>query len=109
MPGRPASEVRDSVVILVDDGDTDTATLGTVVDLLRRAAPRRLVAAFAAASEQAVDRLACRVDEVICLATQPPASDEAVSRFRDDLAMVNEEDVALAFEAVYSKGSALAA
>jgi predicted phosphoribosyltransferase len=108
MPGRPASEIRDCVVILVDDGDTDAATLGTVVDLLRRAAPRRLVAAFAAASEDAVDTLAYRVDEVICLATQPE-DDETVSRFRADLAVVDEEDVAKAFEAVYGKGSALAA
>jgi predicted phosphoribosyltransferase len=106
-PGRPASEIRDRVVILVDDGETEGATLGTVVDLLRRAAPRRLVAAFGTASDETLDQLSHRVDEVICLSTL--SSDDTVSRFRQDYAALGEEDVALAFEAVRGCDGALAA
>jgi predicted phosphoribosyltransferase len=107
MPGRPAREICDSVVILVDDGATDAAALGTIASLLRRAAPRRFVAAFVAASDEAVNALVCRVDELVCLEAQPPLDEETVSRVREELAGVDEEDFAMAFDALWARGRAV--
>jgi putative phosphoribosyl transferase len=67
-----APELKDRVVILVDDGLATGATMRAAVQAVRSAHPKRLVVAVPVGAEETCEELARQVDEVVCLATPEP-------------------------------------
>ncbi|WP_159787702.1 phosphoribosyltransferase [Sodalinema gerasimenkoae] len=69
---RPPLQVRDRMVILVDDGVATGATMLAAIASLESQSPRRLIVAVPLAAPSIVEVLRERVDEVICAATPHP-------------------------------------
>jgi putative phosphoribosyl transferase len=67
-----APELKDRVVILVDDGLATGATMRAAVQAVRSAHPKRLVVAVPVGAEETCEELARQVDEVVCLAMPEP-------------------------------------
>jgi predicted phosphoribosyltransferase len=69
---RPAPDVRDRTVILVDDGLATGSTMRAAAAALRRQGPARLVVGVPTAAAQTCDELRDEVDEVVCVITPEP-------------------------------------
>jgi putative phosphoribosyl transferase len=89
--GRTPIEVRDRVVILVDDGLATGGTMRAAVQLLRQRAPRRIIVAVAVGPPEAAALLRREADELVILATPPEF--EAVGQFYRDFEPVSDEEV----------------
>ena len=70
--GRPPSQVRDMVPILVDDGLATGSTMLAAVRALRQEQPAQIVVAVPVASREAVELLRGEGAEVVCPATPEP-------------------------------------
>jgi predicted phosphoribosyltransferase len=70
--GRPPPEVRDRVVILVDDGLATGSTMRAAVQALQGLRPARVVVAVPVAPAQTCEALRDVSDEVFCLRTPEP-------------------------------------
>jgi predicted phosphoribosyltransferase len=89
--GRPAPELRDRTVILVDDGLATGATARAALRWLRGRSPERVVLAVPVCSPQAADVLRGEADEVLCL--QRPAAFLAVGEWYEDFEQLTDDDV----------------
>jgi putative phosphoribosyl transferase len=69
---RPAPEVRNRCVILVDDGLATGATMRAAVLALRQQQPAKIIIGVPVAPPDTVEELRREADEVICLATPEP-------------------------------------
>lgn len=67
--GRPAPELRDRIVILVDDGLATGATMQAAVMALRQQHPAKMVVAVPVAASETCAAFEREVDEVICAET----------------------------------------
>src|SRR5207249_11900403 len=65
--GRPAPELRDRIVILVDDGLATGATMRAAVKALRQSAAAKIVAAVPVGPPDTCHELEEQADETICL------------------------------------------
>jgi putative phosphoribosyl transferase len=65
--GRPAPELKDRHVIIVDDGLASGYTMIAAVRWVTGMDPRRVVVAVPTGSEKTIDRILPGVDEVVCL------------------------------------------
>jgi len=70
--GRPPPDVRDRIVILVDDGLATGATMRAAVAALRQQHPARIVVAVPVAAPSTCEELSAGVDEIICAQTPSP-------------------------------------
>jgi putative phosphoribosyl transferase len=70
--GRPPPEVRDRVVILVDDGLATGSTMRAAAQALRSLRPARIVVAVPVAPPETCEALRDVADEVVCLRTPEP-------------------------------------
>lgn len=68
---RPAPDLRERTVIVVDDGIATGGTVRAALQSIRRQAPRRLVLAVPVAAAQTVATLRTEVDELVCLHAPP--------------------------------------
>jgi len=89
--GRPAPDVHDRVVLLVDDGLATGTTMRAAVVALRAHGPARLVAAVPVAARETCVDLAQEVDEMICAATPDPFY--AVGLWYENFAPTTDEEV----------------
>ncbi|MEW2155790.1 phosphoribosyltransferase family protein [Streptomyces sp. NPDC007189] len=89
--GRPAPELRDRTVILVDDGVATGATARAALRWLRRQSPERVVLAVPVCSPQAAELLRGEADEVLCL--QRPAVFLAVGEWYESFEQLTDDDV----------------
>ncbi len=88
---RPAPNVQDKTVILVDDGLATGASMRAAVEALRRLGPARLVVAVPAAAAETCTALRDLVDEVVCALTPEPF--DGVGRWYADFAPVSDNEV----------------
>lgn len=88
---RPAMQVKDRIVILVDDGLATGATMRAALIALRQEQPRRLVAAVPIAPEATCRALGSVADEAICLETPEPFY--GVGLWYDDFAPTSDDEV----------------
>lgn len=88
--GRPALELRDRTVVLVDDGLATGATMLAATQSLRDRAKRTVVAVPVAAKETCQE-FEKQVDRVICAATPDPFV--SVGQWYEDFAPTSDDEV----------------
>ena len=89
--GRPPPELRDRIVILVDDGLATGATMRAAVKALRERGAAKIVVAVPVGPPDTCHALEERADETICLST--PEFFQAVGQYYEDFSQTSDEDV----------------
>ncbi|ORA14208.1 phosphoribosyl transferase [Mycobacterium arosiense ATCC BAA-1401 = DSM 45069] len=89
--GRPAADLRDRIVVLVDDGIATGASMLAAVRAIRAVGPKSIVVAVPVGPESTCRELACEADDVVCL-TMPPGF-EAVGQVYDDFHQISDDEV----------------
>src|SRR5437867_12584913 len=89
--GRPAPELRDWIVILVDDGLATGATMRAAVKALRQRGAAKIVVAVPVGPPDTCHEIEEQADETICLST--PEFFQAVGQYYDDFSQTTDEDV----------------
>jgi len=84
-------DLKDKIVIVVDDGIATGRTILAIIKMLRSKHPQKLVVAVPVASPQAAERIRKEVDEFICLYTPIPFF--GVGRFYKDFSQTSDEEV----------------
>lgn len=88
---RPMLNIRNRVVILVDDGIATGLTMHSAVTVLRQHQPEKIIIATPVASLSAIERLQTQVDEITCLIT--PTYFRAVGFWYEDFAPITDREV----------------
>jgi len=88
---RPAPEVKNRTVMLVDDGLATGASMLAAVTGLRDQSPARIVVAAPAAAPQAIELLESKVDEIVSVISPDPF--EGVGKWYDDFSQTTDEEV----------------
>lgn len=88
---RPAPELRDRIVILVDDGLATGATMRAAVKALRQRGAARIIVAVPVGPQDTCRELAQKADETICLST--PEFFQAVGQYYEDFSQTTDEVV----------------
>jgi predicted phosphoribosyltransferase len=89
--GRPAPELRDKIVILVDDGLATGATMRAAIKALRERGAAKIVVAVPVGPPDTCEELAQEADEAVCLSI--PVFFQAVGQYYKDFAQTSDEDV----------------
>ena len=89
--GRLPPELRDRIVILVDDGLATGATMRAAVKALRERGAAKIVVAVPVGPPDTCHELEERADETICLST--PEFFQAVGQYYEDFSQTSDEDV----------------
>lgn len=90
--GRPPPELRDRVVILVDDGLATGSTMRAAVRAVRKQQPARVVVAVPTAAASSCFSLEREADEVVALMT--PEDFYAVGQWYEDFSQTSDAEVA---------------
>ena len=88
---RPAPDVRDRKVILIDDGLATGASMRAAVVGVRAQHPARIVIAVPAAAPELCNAFQFEVDEMVCAMTPEPFY--GLSRWYEDFSQTTDEDV----------------
>ncbi len=89
--GRPAPDVRDRCVVVVDDGIATGSTMAAAVAALRRLGPAEVVAAAPVASRSACAHLGAAADRVVSASTPEPF--HAVGLWYQDFTQTSDDEV----------------
>jgi predicted phosphoribosyltransferase len=89
--GRPPPELRDKIVLLVDDGLATGATMRAAVKALRERGAAKIVMAVPVGPPDTCEELAHEADEGICLST--PSFLQAVGQYYEDFSQTSDDDV----------------
>jgi putative phosphoribosyl transferase len=89
--GRPAPDLRDKVVILVDDGLATGSTMRAAVAAVRRLGPARVVVAVPVGAGETCGEFRAIADEMVCLATPEPFF--AVGNWYEDFSQTTDDEV----------------
>ena len=88
---RPAPELRDRVVILVDDGLATGATMRAAVKALRQRGVAKIVVAVPVGPPDTCREFEDEADETICASA--PEFFQAVGQYYDDFSQTSDEEV----------------
>jgi putative phosphoribosyl transferase len=88
---QPQPEIRDRIVILVDDGIATGSTMRAAITVLKRQDPARLIVAVPVAPPQTYDALRSEVDDVVCLMT--PEAFYAIGVWYEDFSQTTDDEV----------------
>jgi predicted phosphoribosyltransferase len=88
---RPALDVRNRTVILVDDGIATGSSMRAAVAAVRQLGPRQIIIAVPVAPPQTARQLRAIADEVICAAEPDPFL--SVGRFYEEFEQTSDEEV----------------
>lgn len=88
---RQPVDVRDRIVIIVDDGVATGSTILATIDALRENHPQRIVVAVPVAAPEALAAVKAKADETVCLLM--PEHFYAVGQFYDEFPQVDDEEV----------------
>ena len=89
--GRPAPDLRDRVVILVDDGLATGATMRAAVKALRQGGAARIVVAVPVGPPDTCREVEEEADETVCATT--PEFFQAVGQYYEDFSQTSDEEV----------------
>jgi putative phosphoribosyl transferase len=88
---RPALDVHNRIVILVDDGLATGSTMRAAVAALRQQQPARIVVAVPVASPETCDEFRDEVEEIVCARTPEPFF--AVGLWYENFRQTTDEEV----------------
>lgn len=88
---RPLPQIRERVVILVDDGIATSATLRAAITVLQRQQPQKIVVAVPVAPAAVCQSLRKLVQEVVCLSTPEPLS--SIGMWYQDFSQTTDQEV----------------
>ena len=88
---RPASDLRDRIAILVDDGLATGATMRAAVKALRERGVAKIVVAVPVGPPDTCDELKQLADETLCLTTPPFF--QAVGQYYEDFSQTTDDHV----------------
>src|SRR5947208_6161266 len=89
--GRAAPELRDRIVILVDDGLATGATMRAAVKALRQQGAAKIVVAVPVAPPDTCREFEDEADETVCAST--PEFFQAVGQYYEDFSQTSDEEV----------------
>lgn len=89
--GKKIPDLKEKVIILVDDGIATGATMKAAISALKAEGIKRLVAAIPVAPPETAEELRQEVDELVCLET--PYDFMAVGSYYQDFTQVSDEKV----------------
>ena len=89
--GRPAPELRDRVVILVDDGLATGATMRAAIKALRQHCVAKIVVAVPVGPSETCREVEEETDEIVCAIT--PEFFHAVGQYYEDFSQTSDEEV----------------
>src|SRR5213596_2420047 len=89
--GRPPPELRDRIVILVDDGLATGATMRAAVKALRERGAAKIVVAVPVGPPDTCRELAQEADEVVC--ASEPEFFQAVGQYYEDFSQTSDDEV----------------
>src|SRR6058998_4167942 len=89
--GRPAPELRDRIVILVDDGLATGATMRAAIKALRQRGAAKIVVAVPVGPPDTCHEIEEQADETVCLSM--PEFFQAVGQYYEDFSQTTDEDV----------------
>lgn len=95
----PAPEVRDNIVILIDDGLATGASMRAAVAGLRAQHPKRIVVGVPAAAPETCEAFEKEVDEIVCVITPEPFV--GVGWWYEDFSQTTDEGVRLFLQDVH--------
>lgn len=95
--GQGALQLRDRVVVLVDDGLATGATMHAAVEAVRQLDPGRVIVAVPVGAPSTCRELRAIADEVVCARTPEPFT--AVGQWYDDFSQTTDEEVLAVLEA----------
>jgi putative phosphoribosyl transferase len=88
---RPPPDVKDRVVILIDDGLATGSTMRAAAASLRLQKPGRMVVAVPVSSPETCDEFRSEVDEIVCAFT--PEHFQGVGLWYEDFSQTSDEEV----------------
>lgn len=88
---RPAPDLHDRTVILVDDGLATGVTARAAIRSIRAEGPRRLVLAVPVCAPETAEALRDEVDDLVCV--EMPPDFVAVGLWYDDFSQTTDEEV----------------
>lgn len=88
---RPPIDVRNRIVILVDDGIATGSTMAVAIAALRQLGPARVIVATGVAPASTAQRLAAQADEFVAVLT--PRDFRAVGQFYESFPQLTDDDV----------------
>ncbi|OFY85195.1 MAG: phosphoribosyltransferase [Bacteroidetes bacterium RIFCSPLOWO2_12_FULL_35_15] len=91
MGDRKPSDLKNKIVILVDDGIATGNTILATINMIKKKFPKKLVVAVPVAPPDTARKINKEVDELICLLT--PGDFYAVGQFYEDFSQVTDEEV----------------
>ncbi len=96
--------IRNKIVIVVDDGIATGRTILATLKMLRSKHPKKLVVAVPVASIEASERIKKEVDNFICLYT--PELFFGVGGFYEDFSQTSDEEVMMLLKELNARGKA---
>lgn len=91
MGDRKPTDLKNKIVILVDDGIATGNTILATINMIKKKIPKKLIVAVPVAPPDTARKINKEVDEMICLLT--PADFYAVGQFYADFSQVSDEEV----------------
>ena len=88
---RPVLDVRDHIIIIVDDGLATGSSMRAAIAALRQKRPKKLIVAVPVGARMTCSELEALADEVICLET--PENFSAVGLRYRDFSQITDEEV----------------
>ena len=88
---RPVLDVRNRIIIIVDDGLATGSSMRAAIAALRKKRPTKLIVAVPVGARTTCSELEALADEVICLET--PANFSAVGLWYRDFSQITDEEV----------------
>jgi putative phosphoribosyl transferase len=89
--GRPLPELRDRIVMLVDDGIATSSTLRAAIAAVQQQQPQRIVVAAPVAPPSVCQALGALVDDVVCLFTPEPLY--SIGMWYQDFSQTTDQEV----------------
>jgi putative phosphoribosyl transferase len=89
--GKPPLNLKDKVVILVDDGLATGATMKAAIQLVKSLKAKKVIVAIPVSPIETLEEVKELADEVFCLTA--PSHFQAVGQFYDDFSQTEDDEV----------------